>query len=75
MRAYTNLISASIPTLWTISSESNEPGKDIVLELWVFWFDERHTGKIDTSDDLDALEGKKKRRGNFFFTFFLLFGN
>ncbi|GAA5814037.1 hypothetical protein MFLAVUS_007527 [Mucor flavus] len=56
MRAYTNLISASIPTLWTISSESNEPGKDIVLELWVFWFDERHTGKIDTSDDLDALE-------------------
>lgn len=61
MRAYTNLISASIPTLWTISSESNEPGKDIVLELWVFWFDERHTGKIDTSDDLDALEGKKKK--------------
>lgn len=47
-----------------------------MLELWVFWFDERHTGKIDANDDLYALDGKKiKNKGakreevinNFFF--------
>lgn len=58
MKAYTTLISSSIPAFWRISSQSTEPGKDLVLELWVFWFDERHTGKIDASDDLDDLEGK-----------------
>lgn len=57
MRAYTNLISASIPALWRITSESVEPGKELALELWVFWFDERHTGKIDANDDLYALDG------------------
>lgn len=58
MRAYNDLISASIPTLWRISSESTEVGNEFTLELWVFWFDERHTGKIDANDDLYALDGK-----------------
>lgn len=61
MRAYTNLISANIPALWRVVSESTEPGKEVVLELWVFWFDERHTGKIDANDDLYALDGKRKQ--------------
>lgn len=52
------MIALNIPALWRISSESTEPGNDFVLELWVFWFDERHTGKIDANDYLDALEGK-----------------
>ncbi|KAI7892992.1 mediator complex subunit 13 C-terminal-domain-containing protein [Mucor mucedo] len=59
MRAYTNLISANIPALWRVVSESTEPGKEITLELWVFWFDERHTGKIDANDDLYALDETK----------------
>jgi hypothetical protein len=48
----------SIPALWRIASESTEPEKDLILELWVFWFDERHTGKIDANDDLYTLDGK-----------------
>jgi hypothetical protein len=63
MRAYTNLISASIPALWRVVSESTEPGKELMLELWVFWFDERHTGRIDANDDLYALDGKNANRG------------
>jgi hypothetical protein len=59
LKAYSDLIASNIPALWRISSESTEPGNDFLLELWVFWFDERHTGKIDANDDLDALEGNQ----------------
>jgi hypothetical protein len=58
LKAYTEMIALSIPTFWKVSSESTEPGKDLELELWVFWFDERHTGKIDANDNLYALDGK-----------------
>jgi hypothetical protein len=73
LRAYTNLISLSIPATWRITTSSKDeddqaesaaaPGKEeqVTLELWVFWFDERHTGKIDANDDLGALEGKKEK--------------
>lgn len=52
------MMALSIPAFWRVSSESTEPGKDLELELWVFWFDERHTGKIDANDNLYALDGK-----------------
>jgi hypothetical protein len=64
MKAYNDLISTSIPALWRIASESNESDKDLELELWVFWFDERHTGKIDANDDLGALDGKCYRENH-----------
>lgn len=65
LRAYNQLISANIPALWRISSEPTSSSaateavseKEFTLELWVFWFDERHTGKIDANDDLYALDG------------------
>lgn len=30
----------------------------IILELWVFWFDDRHTGLIDANSLLKELDGK-----------------
>ncbi|KAI9476551.1 MAG: mediator complex subunit 13 C-terminal-domain-containing protein [Benjaminiella poitrasii] len=59
LKAYNDLLSMNIPAVWRIISESDESGKDLVLELWVFWFDERHTGKIDANDDLYILEETK----------------
>lgn len=62
MRAYKNLISSSIPATWRITSDEQQSSPEkVTLELWVFWFDERHTGKIDANDDLDALEGINNR--------------
>ncbi|KAI8982452.1 mediator complex subunit 13 C-terminal-domain-containing protein [Mycotypha africana] len=43
-----------IPVVWRVVDET-EKGS-VSLELWVFWFDDRHTGKIDDNDSLYALE-------------------
>ncbi|KAI8637914.1 mediator complex subunit 13 C-terminal-domain-containing protein [Parasitella parasitica] len=59
LKAYTEMIAHSIPAFWRIRCESTEPGRDLELELWVFWFDERHTGKIDANDNLYALDESK----------------
>lgn len=59
LKAYAEMMALGIPTLWRVHAESNEPAKDLELELWVFWFDERHTGKIDANDNLYALDGNE----------------
>jgi hypothetical protein len=57
MRAYTNLVSTNIPAVWKFTEQQQEQDDLLSLELWVFWFDEKHTGRIDAMEDLNALEG------------------
>lgn len=58
MRAYTNLVSTNIPAVWKFTEQQQQEQDDLLsLELWVFWFDEKHTGRIDAMEDLNALEG------------------
>ncbi|KAI9025886.1 mediator complex subunit 13 C-terminal-domain-containing protein [Phycomyces nitens] len=54
--------------MWRMAIDNNDcpnfPDKSldqdsVPLELWVFWFDEKHTGKIDSNYDLSALEELK----------------
>ncbi|CAO3637830.1 unnamed protein product [Cunninghamella blakesleeana] len=68
--AYKQLIEQNIPCMWqmqpqpkpsTSNSSNNSNDMDIqpenlILELWVFWFDDRHTGLIDTNTLLKDLE-------------------
>ncbi|KAI8381278.1 mediator complex subunit 13 C-terminal-domain-containing protein [Radiomyces spectabilis] len=70
IKAFRNLIEMSIPCMWRVTpkpategdkpdtpGESEPQGDDLIpLELWVFWFDERHTGKIDSDQYLNTLE-------------------
>lgn len=35
----------------------NQSGDALSLELWVFWFEDRHTGVIDANQYLTELEG------------------
>lgn len=36
----------------------NQSRDSLSLELWVFWFEDRHTGIIDANQHLTELEGK-----------------
>ncbi|KAI7864024.1 mediator complex subunit 13 C-terminal-domain-containing protein [Spinellus fusiger] len=68
IKTYRELIQLGILSMWRISSDhsqdtpSPEPMNDqdstdkVLLELWVFWFDEKHTGKIDSNRSLRILE-------------------
>jgi hypothetical protein len=40
------------------SSKMETQADSVTLELWVFWFDDRHTGLIDSNTLLKELDGK-----------------
>jgi hypothetical protein len=55
MKAFRHLLSLNIPSVWQII-QSDE--KDLItLELWVFWFNDKHTGIIDNNIELKELQG------------------
>ena len=66
IHAFYELCDLNIPCTWravpTTPKNNNNNHNDndniVKLELWVFWFDERHTGRIDANDMLNQLEGK-----------------
>ncbi|OAD76439.1 alpha trans-inducing transcription factor [Phycomyces blakesleeanus NRRL 1555(-)] len=68
IKTFKTLTQLGILCMWRMASENNEcsssptqnPDQDIVpLELWVFWFDEKHTGKIDSNYELSILDELK----------------
>ncbi|KAI7891231.1 mediator complex subunit 13 C-terminal-domain-containing protein [Mucor mucedo] len=61
MAAFHQLISINIPCVWQITPSQDK--ELISLELHVFWFDDKHTGIIDSSSHLKAL--KELRIGSF----------
>lgn len=69
IQAFRNLIQLNIPCLWrpapTTPLEQDKTSSDkdddvVLLELWVFWFDDRHTGVVDNNEMLKQLEGMYK---------------
>ncbi|KAI9305769.1 mediator complex subunit 13 C-terminal-domain-containing protein [Cunninghamella echinulata] len=61
--AYKLLIEQNIPCMWQMQSQPKPSTTDmdiqpesLILELWVFWFDDRHTGLIDANSLLKDLE-------------------
>lgn len=56
INAYHRLISLNIPSHWHITSQTSD-SDTLTLELWIFWFDHRHTGTIDNSNELKNLQG------------------
>ncbi|KAI9253200.1 mediator complex subunit 13 C-terminal-domain-containing protein [Sporodiniella umbellata] len=60
LKAYSELLGTSIPVTWRIVQENDRnPDKDVLLELWVFWFDDSHTGKVDSNESLRELDEAK----------------
>lgn len=69
IKAFRDLIEARIPCMWRVSPHSNnypensrspnamEDKEELLLELWVFWFDDRHTKVVDRNPHLGTLEG------------------
>lgn len=60
LKAYAELLSINIPAFWQICKESLEDSENkLLLELWVFWFDDGHTGRVDSNEYLRELDGKR----------------
>ena len=57
IRAFRQLALLNIPCTWRVAAQQEE---QVTLELWVFWFDDRHTGEIDDNPYLQNLEGTCK---------------
>lgn len=57
MTAFRHLLALNIPCVWQIAPDQDK--ELITLELSVFWFDDKHTGIIDTSTYLKELKGNK----------------
>ncbi|KAI8142064.1 mediator complex subunit 13 C-terminal-domain-containing protein [Fennellomyces sp. T-0311] len=55
IQAFHELCDLNIPCTWR-APRSNNHDSTVKLELWVFWFDERHTGRIDANVLLNELE-------------------
>ncbi|ORX47245.1 hypothetical protein DM01DRAFT_1385988 [Hesseltinella vesiculosa] len=59
---YQQLIEQKIPCMWQMrpvakpNPESSPEADNVILELWVFWFDDRHTGIIDGNASLKELD-------------------
>ncbi|KAI9252879.1 mediator complex subunit 13 C-terminal-domain-containing protein [Phascolomyces articulosus] len=56
VKAFRQLVQLNIPCTWRVATQQEEQVK---LELWVFWFDDRHTGEIDDNLYLQNLEETK----------------
>ncbi|KAI9278643.1 mediator complex subunit 13 C-terminal-domain-containing protein [Phascolomyces articulosus] len=63
IQAFNELCDLNIPCTWRAVPRTPKNSKDnndtVKLELWVFWFDERHTGLIDANYGLNQLEEVK----------------
>ncbi|KAI9499248.1 mediator complex subunit 13 C-terminal-domain-containing protein [Zychaea mexicana] len=67
IQAFHELCDLNIPCTWRAvplsrsnnNNDDKKNGDTVKLELWVFWFDERHTGRIDGNDMLNQLEEVK----------------
>lgn len=67
IQAFRNLVQLNIPCVWrpapTTTQLEEEKASNkvddhvVLLELWVFWFDDRHTGLVDNNEMLKQLEG------------------
>jgi hypothetical protein len=52
------MITLNIPATWRIVP-NQETDKDIIsLELWLFWFDNKHTNIVEKDIQLKQLQGK-----------------
>lgn len=71
--AFENLVELNIPSVWQIIH--TEEDDMISLELWVFWFDERHTSKIDDNSHLKKLTGRIKQKKKLLQIYELSFNN
>ncbi|KAG2227271.1 hypothetical protein INT45_008515 [Circinella minor] len=56
IQAFRQLALLNIPCTWRVATQQEE---QVILELWVFWFDDRHTGEIDDNPYLHNLEETK----------------
>lgn len=56
MAAFRHLLGLNIPCVWQIVPSQDK--ELIVLELSVFWFDDKHTDIIDSNTHLKELKGK-----------------
>ncbi|GAN07643.1 hypothetical protein MAM1_0170d07145 [Mucor ambiguus] len=61
--AYNHMLTLNIPATWHILSNQKTDKETAMLELWVFWFDYRHTQVIETDPRLKEL--KESKSGSF----------
>lgn len=58
INAYQHLIALNIPATWHIASNQKTDKDTVSLELWLFWFDNKHTNVIEKDIQLKQLQGK-----------------
>ncbi|KAI8647794.1 hypothetical protein BD408DRAFT_478870 [Parasitella parasitica] len=58
IHAYRHLIAMNVPATWHVSSNQNVDKDTISLELWLFWFDNKHTSLIANDSLLKELQGE-----------------
>lgn len=56
--AYRHMLALNIPATWHILSNQKTDKDTVALELWVFWFDGKHTQVIEADAHLKRLRGK-----------------
>ncbi|KAI9024364.1 mediator complex subunit 13 C-terminal-domain-containing protein [Phycomyces nitens] len=56
INAFWDLLDLKIPVAWCLSHSQPSDKSLINLDLWVFWFDDSHTGLIDGHQGLRALD-------------------
>ncbi|KAL7327403.1 mediator of RNA polymerase II transcription subunit 13, variant 2 [Mucor circinelloides] len=57
--AYKHLIALNIPATWHILSNPKTNKDSVTLELWLFWFDNKHTQVIETDARLKEMQESK----------------
>ncbi|KAL0075005.1 mediator complex subunit 13 C-terminal-domain-containing protein [Phycomyces blakesleeanus] len=63
INAFWDLLDLTIPVAWCLSQSQPSDKTLVNLDLWVFWFDDSHTGLIDGHQGLRALD--ELRLGSF----------
>lgn len=58
INTYQRLIALNIPATWHIASNQKADKDTVSLELWLFWFDNKHTNVIEKDIQLKQLQGK-----------------
>ncbi|KAF1806655.1 mediator complex subunit 13 C-terminal-domain-containing protein [Mucor lusitanicus] len=57
--AYRHILALNIPATWHILSNQKTDKDTVTLELWIFWFDNKHTQVIETDARLKELHESK----------------
>ncbi|KAL9540167.1 hypothetical protein MBANPS3_009834 [Mucor bainieri] len=57
--AYKHVLALNIPATWHMLSNQKTDKDTVTLELWVFWFDSKHTSVIETDAQLKQLPESK----------------